>query len=142
MVGGVCGGLALYLGADSTLVRLFFVLLALGSGIGVPLYLLLWVVVPLEGRAEPGTVEGVIRANAADMAQRAWRFGQEVTDTLKPPDSRLALLVGATLVILGTVHFLHNLHVPWLSWVSLDLIWPVLIIVAGAALLLRRAKGD
>ena len=36
MIAGVCGGLAEYLRVDSTLVRLFFVLLALGgNGIGL-----------------------------------------------------------------------------------------------------------
>lgn len=38
MVGGVCGGLGAYLGISSTLVRLFFVLIALpGMGIGFAL---------------------------------------------------------------------------------------------------------
>ncbi|HEX9116593.1 MAG TPA: PspC domain-containing protein, partial [Anaerolineae bacterium] len=47
MVAGVCGGLGEYLGIDSTLVRLFFVLLALpGAGVGFALYLILWVILP------------------------------------------------------------------------------------------------
>ena len=32
MVGGVCGGLARYLGVDATLVRLVFVLIAVAPG--------------------------------------------------------------------------------------------------------------
>ncbi|MGB0388589.1 MAG: PspC domain-containing protein [Ardenticatenaceae bacterium] len=47
MLGGVCGGLAEYLGVDSTWVRLLFVLAGLFSGTGVLLYLALWVIVPL-----------------------------------------------------------------------------------------------
>ncbi len=47
MLGGVCGGLGEYLGLDSTLVRLFFVLATLFSGMGGLLYLVLWVIVPL-----------------------------------------------------------------------------------------------
>lgn len=41
MVFGVCGGLAEYLNIDPVLVRLFFVLLALSTGWGFIIYILL-----------------------------------------------------------------------------------------------------
>jgi len=48
MIAGVCAGLAQYLGVDATLVRLVFVLLALFAAGGVLLYLILWLIMPLE----------------------------------------------------------------------------------------------
>ena len=48
MLGGVCAGLGEYLGIDPTLVRLGFVLLALLAGHGILVYLIMWIVVPLE----------------------------------------------------------------------------------------------
>jgi len=50
--GGVCGGLARYFGIDATIVRLVFVLAVL-SGISPLVYLILWVVMPEEGAAQP-----------------------------------------------------------------------------------------
>jgi phage shock protein C len=47
MLGGVCGGLGEFFGIDPTLVRLFFVLLALLGGHGVLIYLILWLIVPV-----------------------------------------------------------------------------------------------
>ena len=47
MFAGVCGGLGEYFGIDPTLVRLFFVLLALLGGHGVLVYLILWLIVPV-----------------------------------------------------------------------------------------------
>ena len=47
---GVCGGLASYLGVDSTIARLLFLLLALAGGPGVLIYLVMAVVVPVEPR--------------------------------------------------------------------------------------------
>lgn len=44
-IGGVAGGIAAYYGFDPTLVRAGFVLFALW-GFGVPLYLVLWLVLP------------------------------------------------------------------------------------------------
>lgn len=49
MIAGVCGGLGEYLGIDPTIVRLIFVLLLLTGSLGFWLYLIMWVVVPLEG---------------------------------------------------------------------------------------------
>lgn len=46
MIAGVCGGLAEFLGLDPTVVRLIFVLLALGAGHGVLIYLMLWLIMP------------------------------------------------------------------------------------------------
>jgi phage shock protein C len=47
-IGGVCGGLARATGAESWVWRLIFALLALIGGTGVLLYILLWVLVPIE----------------------------------------------------------------------------------------------
>jgi phage shock protein C len=49
MLAGVCGGLGQYLGIDSTVVRLIFVLLALAGGPGILAYIILWLVVPEAG---------------------------------------------------------------------------------------------
>ena len=47
MIGGVCGGIADYFDLDPTLVRLVFVLLVLvGVGSPILLYLILWVIMP------------------------------------------------------------------------------------------------
>ena len=51
MVAGIAGGLAAYLGVDAVLVRLAFVALVLAGGAGVLLYLIGWLVIPVEGSA-------------------------------------------------------------------------------------------
>lgn len=49
MLSGVCGGLSAYLGIDSTLIRLIFVLLLVfGVGSGLLIYLVLMIIMPLE----------------------------------------------------------------------------------------------
>ena len=47
-IAGVCGGLGEYLDVDPTLIRLAFVLLTLYGGHGVLLYIILWLVTPLQ----------------------------------------------------------------------------------------------
>jgi phage shock protein PspC (stress-responsive transcriptional regulator) len=49
MVAGVCGGLAAQFGLPTALVRLAFVLMTLFfGGVGLVVYVVLWVVMPVE----------------------------------------------------------------------------------------------
>jgi phage shock protein C len=49
-LGGVCGGIARWLGWDSTAVRILYVLLSVFSAAfpGAIVYIILWLVMPLE----------------------------------------------------------------------------------------------
>ena len=53
MIGGVCGGVAVYFNIDPTLVRILWVAMTLIVGVGILLYLIMWVVMPLEPPAQP-----------------------------------------------------------------------------------------
>ena len=55
MIGGVCGGLGVYLGIDPTIVRLLFVLFAFAGGPGIVAYLIMLIVVPEEPLESPPT---------------------------------------------------------------------------------------
>ncbi|MBN2518877.1 MAG: PspC domain-containing protein [Bacteroidales bacterium] len=46
ILGGVCSGIGAYLNTDPVIVRVVFVLIFLGFGIGLLIYILLWIVVP------------------------------------------------------------------------------------------------
>ena len=45
---GVCGGLAQYFNTEATLIRILFVVLALLGGPGLVIYLVMWIIVPVE----------------------------------------------------------------------------------------------
>jgi phage shock protein PspC (stress-responsive transcriptional regulator) len=53
MVAGVAEGLARYLGLDTTLVRIAFVVLTIAGGAGIPLYLAGLLLIPAEGSEQP-----------------------------------------------------------------------------------------
>jgi len=48
MLGGVCGGIAEYFGIDKSVVRIIFALLILAGFFGFFLYLVMWIIIPLE----------------------------------------------------------------------------------------------
>ncbi len=46
ILGGVCGGIAEYLGVDPVIIRLLWVLAALTWGSGILLYIIFWIIIP------------------------------------------------------------------------------------------------
>jgi phage shock protein C len=54
-IAGVCGGIARWLDADPDIVRLIYVILSVASAAfpGTLVYLVLWVLMPVEGSAGP-----------------------------------------------------------------------------------------
>jgi phage shock protein C len=142
MLGGVCGGLGSYLGIDPIFIRIFFLLLVFGQGAGVLIYFILWVLVPAEGQVPGGPVEESIRTGAEEIAERARTMGAELRGGLARPDSRLAVIVGVVLILVGALYFLQNLGLRWLQWVSLAVLWPLLLVAAGVALLVRGSRRD
>lgn len=142
MLGGVCGGLGNYLGIDSTLVRLFFVLLALGPGIGVLVYLALWVIAPSESRVGAGTTwKENIKESTENFSERAQTVGAEFGQAIRTPHPQAGLIVGGALIVLGSILFVETLHISWLWWLDFDILWPVLLIIGGGVILTRRTQG-
>jgi phage shock protein C len=49
MLAGVCGGLAEYFNMDPTVVRLLAVVFTIVTGVGILVYIVMWIVVPEAG---------------------------------------------------------------------------------------------
>ena len=115
MIAGVCGGLGNYLGIDPTIIRLIFVFLAFYHFLGVWVYLVMVILLPQA-------------PSEYDQARTALRLGEN-TQTTK--------VLGSGLVIIGILAVISTLNIPWFGWMSLDNLWPALIVLLGALLLAR-----
>ena len=123
MIWGVCGGLADYFDIDPVLVRIIFVALALASGVGVFLYIILAIVMPSGGVLTPITPEGV----------------QHEKPEHSPEESGTGPMVtGAILVALGLIILLSNLGLTW--WIDWDVLWPLILIGIGVSILWGRGR--
>ena len=138
LLGGVCSGLGRYLGTNPTYVRLFFILLAVGNGIGILIYLLLWLMIPLDSQI-----------NRLDHQDRQLVgqliFPESSGKARQNPDhsSRydLTLFAGIALITLGFLYLVSQFHLPWLEWLDYGLIWPIILLFGGLALLFRQPRG-
>jgi phage shock protein C len=128
VIAGVCGGLAAYLDIDSTLVRLAFAILLFASGIGLPIYLILWIIMPEENNQNDSDAE-VIQKNLGEIGDSVYSgvsgIGRRGT-------------IGILLILMG-IYFLLN-QLGWLSWISGAVFWPLVIIGFGVYLLIRQKR--
>jgi len=130
MVGGVCGGLGTFLNIDPIFVRLLFVLLLFGSDFGFILYLILWIIIPEEGK-DYGFKED-------SFGDRVKSMGDDIQQAVTQPHPQSGLIMGVGLIVIGGFLFLDRLNLDWLRWFDLDIIWPILLIVGGVVLLFRK----
>ncbi|HSZ99972.1 MAG TPA: PspC domain-containing protein [Streptosporangiaceae bacterium] len=52
MIGGVASGIAGYVGVDALFVRIAFAVLAIVGGLGIPLYVACWLLIPDDGATQ------------------------------------------------------------------------------------------
>ena len=161
MIGGVCGGLGAYFGVDPTLIRLVFVLLLVFGGSGFLLYLILWIVLPEEGRTYASPEEAA-RAGTQEIASRAKQFGEDIksafggssttgeegqgTPSSQPASESAPVqtaptsgpwVIGLILVGLGVVFLLNN---AFPGFFSFGRWWPIILVLIGAAMLFGRLR--
>jgi phage shock protein C len=115
VLGGVSGGLGRYLGVDPLLIRLGWVALVLAGGSGILLYIIAWIVIPLE---DEGEHIGPAPATSPQTAQ-ALRF-----------------LIGGALVLFGGLLLLRMM----LPWIGTQVLWAVVLIGIGLVILVQGMR--
>jgi phage shock protein C len=119
---GVCGGLAEYFGVDAVLLRIVAVALALSGGAGFLPYVIAWIAIPEDGLggAEP------------EPGARPVEYDDPGVAASRARSRAVAVIVGgAALVAAGVLMLLNRL----LPWVDGALMWPLIVVGAGVAIL-------
>ena len=128
-IAGICGGLAEYFNVDPVLMRVIFVLLLL-SGIGLPAYIILWLVLPVR-KKEEGTVEVITPDGQEEVVSEPSKT-EESTKVRKKHN----LLGGIILIGLGAIFLAEN----FLPVYRLNKFWPLLLIIFGLAILWKSGE--
>ncbi|HEY1276720.1 MAG TPA: PspC domain-containing protein [Thermoleophilaceae bacterium] len=111
VLGGVCAGIAARLGVDPLIIRVAFVAAAVG-GFGIPAYLIAWALIPAEGGRAPVAI---------------FRTGRAAVE----------VALGVALLVLAALFAMRELGM----WLSDAVVWPLVLIAAGGALLWRQSMG-
>lgn len=123
VIAGVCSGLADNLNLDPTLVRLFFVLLAVFAFGGVIVYIVLWAILP-EGNYVTDDSNPTTNVFKKEPVYSADQGG------------KAQLVIGITLISVGAL-FLIGGFIPRINMLDF---WPVGLIVIGILVLYQSTK--
>jgi phage shock protein C len=116
VLGGVCGGLGVYIGIDPWWVRGAFVVVAVATvGIGVLIYLALWLILP-----------------AQTLVQLEYLESAHVI----LPNPETVILIGAAVIGMGFLVLARNLGV--LSGTNGDGFLPLVVIALGVIVLVKE----
>lgn len=142
IIGGVCAGLAERFHVDALWVRVAFLILIFIQGIGVFLYVVLWLVMP--ERVEGGGQRSGFDAMTADI-RRIWgelqrpTAGKSQAGASSPAPSGVfqnqSLVFGLILVVVGLVLLGGNLGI--INW---SVVWPAALITLGIVILVRNLE--
>ena len=152
ILGGVCSGLAEGLRIDPLWVRLGFVLLAFLQGVGLLIYIVLWLVMPEQVEGQDRTYSG-FDSMGADLKRIGAELKSQFGGTPKPaptqeqpapseptaPSSSATRSTGRTSIGLGVVLvavglILLGANMGLVQW---SVIWPSVLIILGVLLLAR-----
>lgn len=147
MIWGVCGGLAKYFDMDPTIVRVITALSIFLGGVGIWAYIILAIVVPLEGSkaAEP---KDTIKENVEEMKETARELGREIQSTLAKGEGesetttkirhRRRNTLGIIFVVLGVLFLLGSFNIfRWFNWGNL---WPLVLVAIGVLVILSTRR--
>jgi len=147
VIAGVCGGLGAYFGIDPTIVRVIAVLSIFVGGTGIIAYLIMAIIVPLEGSstAEP---KDTIKENVDDIRETASEIGRDIQSTVAKDRveaeeetslrSRRLNGLGIAVIVFGVVLLLGNFNVfRWFNW---GVLWPIPVIAIGILLIIAARR--
>jgi signal transduction histidine kinase len=114
LIAGVCAGLARYFGIDPLWPRIAFVAASAAGGFGLVVYMLAWAFMP---------------GDSGEAPLRARRGGRRAS---------IEVGAGAGLLLLALLLAVRATGL----WFSDAIVWPLVLVGAGAALLWRQSLGD
>lgn len=117
--GGIAAGLAEYFDIDISIMRIFFVIFFFFSGIGVLLYLIMWMVIPQE-----------------EIVHNTDSIANPNNSSALPQNKNSHTVVGVILIAMG----LFLLSTEFFSFFNFEDLIPLLLVGAGAYLLWKSKK--
>jgi len=133
VIAGVAGGLGAYFAIDPVIFRILFVVLSLVNGVGLLIYILLWLFVPRE--PNPTQNERVHTHTAAvNTALHASSHNESMPAGRFTGNARKG--IAAALVIVGFVALISNLFSIHLF--RFETMWPILLIILGVYLVFKE----
>lgn len=135
MLGGVCAGLADYFEIDPVIVRVLFVIMTIGPGVGLLGYIILWIIVPeaplnFERHSTVNVETEPAGTNEQPFAENVYQEREYVSS---PNKNMGRMLVASILILVGAFWFLDNIF----TFEIFGKLWPLILVAVGLIILLK-----
>jgi phage shock protein C len=143
MIAGVCGGLAEYFNIDPVIIRILFVVLTIGPGVGILAYIILWIVVPKSVLIMPSTAKSAEASNS-EIKNSEDKNEESNNSTVTAGNDNYVekerrngnIIFALILVFIGIIWFIHNV-IPGFEFKHL---FPILLIGIGLLIILGSLR--
>ena len=133
VIGGVCSGLADFLGVDVALMRIAFVIAFLFASFGFWLYIILWIVLPESQQ----TTDNGQQSFGQSQSQSQGQSPQSESVSVSKSESKVkSIFAGAFIILIGLL-FLVNNFIP-INWVWK--LWPLILVAIGIVMIVTARK--
>lgn len=142
VIAGVAGGLGEYFNVDPTIIRILFVLMAVFGGSGFIIYIVLWLIIPTKSNSQNS--QDAIRSNIEDMKSTTTSFAHslqkgEITkgkQSLRSDDLNSRYWWAIIIIVVGFLFLMRNYGL--LGGIEFNKLWPLVLIIFGLAIILRK----
>jgi len=128
--GGVAGGLAEYFGLDPILMRVIFIIITLINGLGLLLYIILWIVVP------EVPFEIAYQIKPEDQPPQTGTGDNFQIPAESKSTGKGRVIIGVILIVIGVLFLSKDLFLVF----DFEDFFPALLIIIGLALIWNSIK--
>lgn len=128
--GGVAGGLAEYFGLDPILMRVIFVIITLINGIGIYLYIILWIIIP------EVPFEIAYKVNPEDRSEKPEGSEPDLSFAEPKQEGKGRIIIGTILIIIGALFFFEKI-IPSFNFEDF---FPAILVIIGLSLIWNSTR--
>ena len=126
VIGGVCGGLGNYFDTDPIIFRALFVITFFAVGSGILVYIVLWIITPLESVPFFKSAD-----SAAQNEPVKEEFKSENMEDQKKQKNDGSLWGGVILIVLGGIFLIDR----FVQDIDFGDLWPLILVAVGVILI-------
>jgi phage shock protein PspC (stress-responsive transcriptional regulator) len=132
VVAGIGGGLGDYLDIDPVIIRIIIVLITIFNGVGLLIYIIMWIIIPEEPHTAASEKPGP-NVNYSEESKDEKTVSDAAPQENPPKSSGGRIIFGVLLILVGLV-FLSEKFFPFLDF---EFVFAVGLIALGIAILVN-----
>jgi phage shock protein C len=131
VVAGIAGGLGDYLDIDPVIIRIILVLITIFHGIGILIYIIMWIAVPELPYPKTASQSANTGEDTINTPKQESFTSSSQNSTIKKTSSSGRIIFGVILIVIGSI-FLFERFVPFFDF---EFVFSIGLVILGLAMI-------